>query len=190
MPHTMVASASSLLIALVKNALLAARAVVATLLDGDHCRSLDEDSGAHHPLQHCPQCAAKYDEEGRLLSGPDVAAVMACLGMTLTTTAAGAATVCGGCEAMGVVEEVAWGAKEAGEEELKEAFAVFDRDGDGFVSPAELWGVLRRLRMPEGARYEDCVRMLDAAAGCHGDAGGGSGRVGFREFKAMMDNAV
>jgi Ca2+-binding EF-hand superfamily protein len=89
---------------------------------------------------------------------------------------------------MGVMEEVAWGSKEAGEAELREAFGVFDRDGDGYVSAAELWGVLRRLGMVEGARYEDCAAMVAAAAARHGDAGGG--RVGFREFRAMMEHAV
>jgi Ca2+-binding EF-hand superfamily protein len=88
---------------------------------------------------------------------------------------------------MEVVEEVAWESKEAGEAELREAFGVFDRDGDGYVSAAELWGVLRRLGMSEGARYEDCATMVAAAAARHGDA---DGRVGFRAFRAMMENAV
>ncbi|VAI38838.1 unnamed protein product [Triticum turgidum subsp. durum] len=62
-----------------------------------------------------------------------------------------------------------------------------DDDDDGLVSAAELWGVLRRLGMTEGARYEDCARMVAAAAARHGGVDGG---LGFPEFKAMMEHAV
>uniref|UniRef100_J3LU32 EF-hand domain-containing protein n=1 Tax=Oryza brachyantha TaxID=4533 RepID=J3LU32_ORYBR len=74
--------------------------------------------------------------------------------------------------------------KVAGEGELREAFYVFDRDEDGYVGAAELWNVLRRLGMAEGARYGDCVRMIAAYDG------DGDGRISFPEFRAMMENAV
>ncbi|TVU44439.1 hypothetical protein EJB05_03881, partial [Eragrostis curvula] len=90
---------------------------------------------------------------------------------------------CAGCAAMAVVEELTEG-KVAGEAELREAFYVFDRDEDGFVTPDELWSVMRRLGMPEGARREDCRRMIDA------HDGDGDGRISFHEFRAMMENAV
>uniref|UniRef100_A0A0D3FQK3 EF-hand domain-containing protein n=1 Tax=Oryza barthii TaxID=65489 RepID=A0A0D3FQK3_9ORYZ len=67
---------------------------------------------------------------------------------------------------------------------LREAFRVFDRDGDGFVSAAELRSVLRRLGMEEGARHGDCVRMIAA------HDGDGDGRISFQEFRAMMENAA
>ncbi|KAM0845944.1 hypothetical protein ACQ4PT_056013 [Festuca glaucescens] len=176
----LVMSVSSLLIAFVfqplaKNAILTGRSILDLLgRNGDA------------PRPHCEQCAARYgrDGDGGRLSGSDAAAVTASLGMPLSSST----VACGVCEAMGVVEEVAWGSKEAGEAELREAFGVFDRDGDGYVSAAELWGVLRRLGMAEGARYEDCATMVAAAAARHGDAVGG--RVGFREFRAMMEHAV
>uniref|UniRef100_A0ACD6A6N1 Uncharacterized protein n=1 Tax=Avena sativa TaxID=4498 RepID=A0ACD6A6N1_AVESA len=174
-----VMSVSSLLITVVfrplaKNAIHTGRSILALLAR----------DGGTAPRPHCEQCAASNgDEDGARLSGSDAAAVTESLGMPLSSSLA-----CGGCEAMGVVEEVAWGSKEAGEAELREAFGVFDRDGDGYVSAAELWGVLRRLSMAEGARYEDCAAMVAAAAARHGDAEGG--RVGFREFRAMMEHAV
>jgi calcium-binding protein CML len=35
------------------------------------------------------------------------------------------------------------------EEEMREAFQVFDEDGDGYISAAELQAVLTRMGMPE-----------------------------------------
>ncbi|XP_037431636.1 probable calcium-binding protein CML32 [Triticum dicoccoides] len=187
----MVASVSSLLISLVikplaKNAILTGRSILA-LLAGDGAGNA---SAAAAPRgQHCEQCAAR---DGARLWSSDAAAVMATLGLVPPRRGSDdddddGMVVCGGCEAMRMVEEVAWGSKEAGEAELREAFGVFDRDGDGLVSAAELWGVLRRLGMTEGARYEDCARMVAAAAARHGGADGG---LGFPEFKAMMEHAV
>ncbi|KAM3261568.1 hypothetical protein ACQJBY_052317 [Aegilops geniculata] len=186
----LVASVSSLLISLVikplaKNAILTGRSILA-LLAGDGAGNA---SAAAAPRgQHCEQCAAR---DGARLSSSDAAAVMATLGLVPRRRGSDddddGMVVCGGCEAMGVVEEVAWGSKEAGEAELREAFGVFDRDGDGVVSAAELWGVLRRLGMTEGARYEDCARMVAAAAARHGGVDGG---LGFPEFRAMMEHAV
>uniref|UniRef100_J3LU33 EF-hand domain-containing protein n=1 Tax=Oryza brachyantha TaxID=4533 RepID=J3LU33_ORYBR len=74
--------------------------------------------------------------------------------------------------------------KVAGEGELRDAFGVFDRDGDGYVSAGELRAVLRRLGMEEGARHGDCARMIAAYDG------DGDGRISFREFRAMMENAA
>ncbi|EEC76405.1 hypothetical protein OsI_14049 [Oryza sativa Indica Group] len=90
---------------------------------------------------------------------------------------------CRACEAVAAVEEMTEG-KVAGDSELREAFYVFDRDEDGYVSAAELWNVLRRLGMEEGARYGDCVRMIAAYDG------DGDGRISFQEFRAMMENTV
>uniref|UniRef100_A0A0E0D8N2 EF-hand domain-containing protein n=1 Tax=Oryza meridionalis TaxID=40149 RepID=A0A0E0D8N2_9ORYZ len=134
------------------------------------------------PLRReCELCARRG---GTGLSRHDVAAVVASLGMV----AAGEDDddddeACGVCEAVAAVEEMAEG-KVAGEGELREAFYVFDRDEDGYVSAAELWNVMRRLGIEEGARYGDCVRMIAAYDG------DGDGRISFQEFRAMMENAV
>jgi hypothetical protein len=40
-----------------------------------------------------------------------------------------------------------------------------DHDEDGFVGAGELWNVIRRLEMTEGAAQEDCRRMIAAHDG-------------------------
>ncbi|TYJ25341.1 hypothetical protein E1A91_A07G043300v1 [Gossypium mustelinum] len=67
-----------------------------------------------------------------------------------------------------------------GEEELKEAFDVFDKDKDGLISFEELGSVLCSLGLKEGNKLEDCkamIRKVDID---------GDGMVNFNEFKKMM----
>jgi calcium-binding protein CML len=66
------------------------------------------------------------------------------------------------------------------EREMREAFAVFDENGDGYISAAELQAVLGRMGMPEAgsmARVQDMIAAHDRDS---------DGRVDFQEFKAMM----
>ncbi|KAG6524158.1 hypothetical protein ZIOFF_014049 [Zingiber officinale] len=66
--------------------------------------------------------------------------------------------------------------KEPSLEEVKEAFLVFDENGDGFIDAAELQSVLRRLGFAEGAELEECremIRVYDANE---------DGKIGFSEF--------
>lgn len=62
--------------------------------------------------------------------------------------------------------------------ELRDAFDVYDINGDGRISAAELSKVLGRIG--EGSSAEECDRMI-ASVGVDGD-----GYVGFQEFKKMM----
>jgi hypothetical protein len=160
-----------LLQSLVKNAIAASRSVCAVLraVIGSRLLVLARvDVGTAPPrLRHCEQCARR----GTSIS--DVAAVVASLGLMDDDDRRAAA--------MAVVDELTE-SKVAGEAELREAFYVFDRDGDRFVTPAELWSVMRRLAVPEGALYEDCGKMVAAQDG--------DGRVSFREFRAMMESAA
>ncbi|KAL4303514.1 hypothetical protein GQ457_10G003930 [Hibiscus cannabinus] len=67
-----------------------------------------------------------------------------------------------------------------GEDELKEAFDVFDKDKDGLISSEELGSVLCSLGLKEGNEMEDCkamIRRVDMD---------GDGMVNFDEFKKMM----
>jgi len=67
-----------------------------------------------------------------------------------------------------------------GEGDLKEAFDVFDGDGDGLITVEELGWVLRSLGLKEGNRVEDCKEMIKKV-----DVDG-DGMVNFDEFKRMM----
>lgn len=67
-----------------------------------------------------------------------------------------------------------------GEEDMKEAFDVFDADKDGSISVEELRAVLDSLGLKEGNRVEDCKKMI-RKIDMDGD-----GVVNFEEFKKMM----
>lgn len=64
------------------------------------------------------------------------------------------------------------------EDELREAFAVFDKDGNGFISAEELKGALLNL----GEKLEDHeIKAMIAAADKDGN-----GQIDYEEFIAMM----
>ncbi|KAG1371454.1 Calcium-binding protein CML42 [Cocos nucifera] len=66
------------------------------------------------------------------------------------------------------------------EQDMMEAFRVFDEDGDGFISAAELQVVLTKLGLPEArnmARVHEMICSVDQDR---------DGRVDFGEFKHMM----
>lgn len=70
--------------------------------------------------------------------------------------------------------------EETDQEDMKEAFKVFDEDGDGFISAAELQSVLSKLGIAEAksmARIKEMISSVDQNA---------DGRVDFSEFKVMM----
>jgi calcium-binding protein CML len=66
------------------------------------------------------------------------------------------------------------------EGDMKEAFRVFDEDGDGYISAAELQAVLKKLGLPEARNLATVQEMI-----CNVDADR-DGRVDFGEFKNMM----
>ncbi|PWZ11911.1 putative calcium-binding protein CML15 [Zea mays] len=70
------------------------------------------------------------------------------------------------------------GDADAVEEDLRHAFSVFDADGNGLITPAELARVLRGLG--ESASVAQCRRMIQ------GVDRNGDGLVSFDEFKLMM----
>lgn len=67
-------------------------------------------------------------------------------------------------------------------EEYREAFALFDKDGDGTITVNEIGIVLRSLgQNPTFAELEDMVREVDID---------GNGEVDFDEFLIMMHNKI
>jgi len=64
--------------------------------------------------------------------------------------------------------------------ELVEAFSVFDKNGDGFISPFELQQVLLSLRLKEGKDLESCEMMITRFDR------NSDGRIDFEEFENMM----
>lgn len=64
------------------------------------------------------------------------------------------------------------------DDELREAFSIFDKDGNGFISPDELKSALLNL----GEKMDDNeVRAMIAAADRDGN-----GQIDYEEFIAMM----
>jgi len=66
------------------------------------------------------------------------------------------------------------------EEDMREAFNVFDQNGDGFITVEELRVVLSSLGLKQGRTVEECKRMI-MKVDVDGD-----GMVNYKEFKQMM----
>lgn len=69
---------------------------------------------------------------------------------------------------------------ESEESDMEEAFRVFDEDGDGYISAAELQVVLSKLGLPEGKSMDRVHEMIYSVDENR------DGRVDFGEFKHMM----
>lgn len=64
-------------------------------------------------------------------------------------------------------------------EEFREAFALFDKDGDGCITTSELGTVMRSLGQdPSEEDLQDMINEVDVD---------GSGTIDFEEFIAMME---
>ena len=65
------------------------------------------------------------------------------------------------------------------EEELIEAFKVFDRDGNGFISPAELWHVMTNLG--EKLMKKWMIREADVNGDCY---------IKYEEFDTLEEKTM
>ncbi|RLM74135.1 putative calcium-binding protein CML17 [Panicum miliaceum] len=71
-------------------------------------------------------------------------------------------------------------AGEEADEDMREAFRVFDANGDGYITVDELGAVLSSLGLKQGRTAEECRRMIGRVDR------DGDGRVDFHEFRQMM----
>ncbi|XP_072975255.1 calmodulin-like protein 3 [Typha angustifolia] len=140
----------------------------------------EEEEDGLLPVGHCQRCSDKGE-----LTYDDIKLAMRSIGMVdwrgEEVDQDGGAGKCKECRLMEGAYELMED-KKASLEELEEAFYVFDRNEDGFISPVELWSVMRRLGLKEGVKYEDCERMIRVFDN------DGDGRISFHEFKSMMEN--
>jgi calmodulin len=66
--------------------------------------------------------------------------------------------------------------------EFKEAFSLFDKDGDGVITKKELGTVMRSLgQVPTEAKLQDMINEVDADS---------NGTVDFSEFLTMMERKM
>ncbi|KAH7438776.1 hypothetical protein KP509_04G031000 [Ceratopteris richardii] len=72
----------------------------------------------------------------------------------------------------------------ADEELLWDAFNVFDKDGDGFITPSELQSVLCSLGFGAAQEIDACIEMIK------GHDQDGDGQVNFAEFKDMLNSVI
>lgn len=84
----------------------------------------------------------------------------------------------------GLADEAAQVDEKQEEYDLTEAFKVFDEDGDGYISAAELQIVLGKLGLQEGSELDRVEMMISSVDKNH------DGRVDFFEFKDMMRSVV
>ncbi|KAG4385233.1 hypothetical protein AAZX31_12G049900 [Glycine max] len=66
------------------------------------------------------------------------------------------------------------------EEDMREAFNVFDQNRDGFISVEELRRVLASLGLKQGGTLDECKKMITKV-----DVDG-DGMVNYKEFRQMM----
>ncbi|PNX73106.1 calcium-binding protein cml42-like [Trifolium pratense] len=74
--------------------------------------------------------------------------------------------------------------EETQNEDLWEAFKVFDENGDGYISAKELQVVLGKLGLVEGNLIDNVQKMIVSVDTNH------DGRVDFCEFKNMMRTTI
>ncbi|MBA0861205.1 hypothetical protein Goshw_025607, partial [Gossypium schwendimanii] len=66
------------------------------------------------------------------------------------------------------------------EDDIKEAFKVFDQNGDRFITNEELRTILASFGLKQGRTIQDCKKMIKKV-----DVDG-DGMVNFKEFKQMV----
>lgn len=73
---------------------------------------------------------------------------------------------------------------EPGLHEVKDAFSIFDRNGDGFVDAKELQTVLINLGLREGADLNACQSMIGQHDRDH------DGKIDLSDFSKLLESAL
>ncbi|XP_058096425.1 probable calcium-binding protein CML46 [Magnolia sinica] len=123
----------------------------------------------------CKQLNEKGDVK---VSSEDVEMVMGKLGMLCNPDGEMLKTCFSSDELSVLFEE-----KEPSLEEVKEAFSVFDENGDEFIDAKELQRVLCNLGFREGSNIDACEKMIRAFDE------NGDGQIDFNEFVKFMENS-
>lgn len=142
-------------------------------------RILDEDDDSESCTWGESKVKVQRQREDDLrLSGRDVETVMERMGIYCSCGGGGGEfkDVVGADYLNCLFEE-----KEPSLEEVKEAFCVFDRNGDGFIDAEELQRVLSALGFKEGSTVDACQRMIGAYDENR------DGRIDFNEFVKFME---
>lgn len=125
-----------------------------------------------------PKICSREKGKDEILCREDVEMVMEKLGIHCNSEDAKIEEKVGLKELSNIFEE-----KEPSFEEMKEAFGVFDVNGDGFIDADELERVLSVLGYGEGFDPEKCKRMIRSFDE------NGDGRIDFVEFVKLMENS-
>ncbi|KAL5981244.1 hypothetical protein ACLOJK_029165 [Asimina triloba] len=148
----------------------------------------------NEPNSHRARISSNSDSDGRMKSmvskqpgekgdlrmdREDVQVVMEKLGMHFDREGGGMLKACFGSEELSALFEE----KEPSLEEAKEAFSVFDENGDEFIDARELQRVLRKLGFGEASEIDACEKMIRAFDENK------DGRIDFNEFLKLIESS-
>ncbi|XP_058092099.1 uncharacterized protein LOC131237984 [Magnolia sinica] len=147
-------------------------------------KSLDErkipDSDINEEVQNMTTEHVGFSDEGDvMLDREDVEMVMARLGIACNSDG-DKINECFGSDEISVL----FAELEPSLEEVKEAFCLFDTNGDGFIDAEELQRILRNLGFGERYNLHACEMMIRAVSK-KGDA-----RIDFSQFMKFMENSL
>ncbi|CAA7389117.1 unnamed protein product [Spirodela intermedia] len=161
--------------------------------DHEHSGGEEEEQGKAGDLGagKCESCQKNphrdlSGDEGRAVIIDDVETVMGKLGLEISEEEGDETWEEGECSRCRLVKAASRFLEEkvASDEELLRAFSVFDRNGDGFITPVELRSVMVALGFTKGRRLQDCESMIRAYDE------DGDGRICLSEFKGMLQCAA
>ncbi|OVA03924.1 EF-hand domain [Macleaya cordata] len=147
----------------------------------DEIRDDDQSCSNKSLKKFCMSC----DKNEGLLMEEDIDVVLEKLGMSSTNNYNSEEEYDGNkCRCCRLLEDtcVLLEEKEATMEELEQVFAVFDKDGEGYINASKLQVVLCRLEFKEGMKLKDCEKMISVFDQ------NGDGKIDFFEFRKLLES--